>query len=380
MSSLHDYLVYLELNGQSVHMVRTDGSEHQQLFQTYCENPDGVALDLSAFDRTGDPKDIVVWWGNMGLSTPCVEERDGADYHAPNASLIRAPLLGGDGSSKRLPLLPPADLRTPTGEKITAPQRLVTTAKQVQVTRDGRDLFFCDREGHTVRKYSLDTNEVIPLVCMDEVLQRHHDIPIKPNSDEDKMRYCVGIALDESRDYLFFTVKGPSKGGQGTIYAAPYHFATRNLSASQADANKGVEGVIPARDVSALRGNLPEPIDLLLDSKEGYLYWTDRGDDAKGGNSLNRATLHYNDLGKPVLGEVEVLITGFNEAIGLTWGARLEEQLSPARLQDTCKDDLRRYIYVTDIGGNIFRCDMKTRTKEAIHTGGAMTGIEFVRM
>ncbi|KPA76155.1 hypothetical protein ABB37_07919 [Leptomonas pyrrhocoris] len=200
----------------------------------------------------------------------------------------------------------------------------------------------------------------------------------KPNSDEDKARFCVGITLDEPHNHIFFTIKGPSKGGKGRILAAPYYFKRRNLPSVTAATSSAAEGVIDPSHVVTLHRNLPEPIDLLLDAQGGYLYWTDRGDDAAGGNSLNRATVSYQRNGQPQLGPVEVLITGFTEAIGLSWPFSHLESIAASAASD---ESLRKHIYVTDMG-HLWRCDVEAKTKEAVYEcpeGHLLTGLEAVR-
>ena len=58
---------------------------------------------------------------------------------------------------------------------------------------------------------------------------------------------------------------------------------------------------------------LPEPIDLELDLKNRFLYWTDRGDPPRG-NTVNRAPLDADFNKRPA---PEILLTHLMEGIGI---------------------------------------------------------------
>lgn len=383
-----DLVVFLDVVGDAVNCIRGDGSDFKTLFTNHCVCPDGLALDLSEFKKSKDVNDVVAWWSNMGEMKPMEGEKDGGDWHATDGFPVRAELFGGDEAATRVAVARPRRLiRGGAPYEAARKGPLITTMKQVALTEDGKSLFFCDREGHCVRKYNIETHEVVPLVSIDALLavengmpeERAHATPVKPNSDEDKARMCVGIALDEPHNQIFFTIKGPSKGGKGRILAAPYHFKLRNLPSLAAAKSSAAEGIIDPRRVATLHRNLPEPIDLLLDAQESYLYWTDRGDDAAGGNSLNRASVSYLRNGQPQLGPVEVLLTGFTETIGVAWPFSHRDSISAAKASN---DSLRKYMYVTD-KGHVWRCDVKAKTKEVIYEceeGHMFTGVEAVRL
>ncbi|AYU77831.1 hypothetical protein, unknown function [Leishmania donovani] len=382
-----DIIIFLDALENTVNSIRGDGSAKKTLFTTGCVCPDGVGLDLSAYKDSKNPDDIVAWWGNMGAMKPCPGQKDGADWHDADGFLVRAPLFGGDAAVKRVEMTAPRSLIRGTAA-FQAPgyPPLVTTVKQVALSRNGRAVFFCDREGHGVKKYNVDTKEVVPLLSSDVLAALADGLTeeearaslVEPNSDEDKCRFCVGITLDEKHNQIFFTLKGPSKGGKGRILAAPYYFQRRHLASITAANTSTSEGVIDPKTVVTLLDHLPEPIDLLLDSEENYLYWTDRGDDAAGGNSLNRAPVTYDPCsGQPQLGERELLIRGFNEAIGLAWAANLVDCMRLPKNKET----LRQYMYVTDMR-HLWRCDLKARTKEVVYKCGprnVLTGVEVLR-
>ncbi|MGW7674094.1 hypothetical protein ACWGJX_44645 [Streptomyces sp. NPDC054775] len=157
----------------------------------------------------------------------------------------------------------------------------ITTGKQL--TSDGTWLYWGDREGCRVTRVRLDGSDLTDLVV---------------NGGRGILDQCVGVAVDPTDGYLYWSQKGPAKGGQGRILRAPLTLAP---------------GESPARrsGIEVLWDGLPEPIDLEL--CDGSLYWTDRGA-APAGNSLNRAPIPASGCpGTPP----EILADGFREAIGL---------------------------------------------------------------
>jgi hypothetical protein len=116
--------------------------------------------------------------------------------------------------------------------------------------------------------------------------------------DSSLLQECVGVAVDPVRGHLYWTQKGPAKGGQGRIFRAGLEIPSGETASDRTD-------------IEVLWEHLPEPIDLEI--RGDWLYWTDRGAPPKG-NTLNRAPV-------PASGEKgtdpEVLADGFREAIGL---------------------------------------------------------------
>jgi hypothetical protein len=118
-------------------------------------------------------------------------------------------------------------------------------------------------------------------------------------------------------------------------------------------------------DIKCILYGLPEPIDLKVDEKNGRLYWTDRGE-LPWGNTLNRVDL--NDEGLPILEDPTILpsklvITrGFHEAIGLQ------------------VDEKNSRVYVTDLGGGVYSCDLDGKNKKTIYQDDkrAFTGLALL--
>ncbi|MFF4168650.1 hypothetical protein [Streptomyces sp. NPDC001744] len=250
--------------------------------------PDGRVRTLT--DHAGDAPDGIVvesgavYWTTMGVPTsdPDTPGEAGHDFSRPNGGLHALDL---DGGSPREVL----------------PQGALTTGKQL--TGDGAGtLYWGDREGHRVSRVRTDGSGLTDLV-------------VNPAGDG-IMAECVGVAVDPARGHLYWTQKGPAKGGRGRILRAGLE-----IPAGETAANRS--------DVEVLWSDLPEPIDLHLDG--GWLYWTDRGA-PPAGNTLNRARV-------PEAGAAgqapEILADGFAEAIGLA------------------VDGEEGIAYVSDLGGHI---------------------------
>ncbi|MFF0144040.1 hypothetical protein [Amycolatopsis sulphurea] len=81
------------------------------------------------------------------------------------------------------------------------------------------------------------------------------------NEPDDTGTQGVGVAVDPA--HLYWTQKGPAKGGLGRIFRAGLEIPPGETAAFRTD-------------VETLWAHLPEPVDLEL--RGGYRYWTDRTD------------------------------------------------------------------------------------------------------
>jgi hypothetical protein len=131
------------------------------------------------------------------------------------------------------------------------------TPKQLTIAEKSKKLYWCDREGMRVMRSDLDGGNVETLVSNGDVENAEHRA--------DYLRWCVGIQVDEDAGHVYWTQKGPPKGGKGKILRCP-------INGTGSD-REGIE---------VLFDHLPEPIDLSLDLAEGWLYWTDRGEQVPG--------------------------------------------------------------------------------------------------
>jgi hypothetical protein len=246
-------------------------------------------VGILAEDAGPDPDGIVVesgvaYWTTMGQ--PWIDPAKGVGEAAQDFSRrnggVRAVNL--DGSGRR---------------DVLAPGR-ITTPKQLTSDSAGF-LYWGDREGCRVSRVRVDGSGLTDLIV---------------NSPAEVSQQCVGVAVDPAREHLYWTQKGPAKGGEGRIFRAGLTIP---------------DGETPERrsDIELLWSGLPEPIDLHLEGD--WLYWTDRGA-PPAGNTLNRAPIpEAGSLGKAP----EILAVGFAEAIGLAI------------------DATAGIGYVSDLGGHI---------------------------
>lgn len=163
-----------------------------------------------------------------------------------------------------------------------------TTGKQLAVDWSTGRLYFSDREGAAVKSVFLDGSDL-----RDEVVTATTDA-----GRRDIRNQCVGVTVDAVNGQLYWTQKGPAKGGVGQIL--------------RVSLERGDE-LPEARDIEVLWSGLPEPIDLEIDVEDGILYWTDRGLEPAG-NTFNKAAVPK--TGQPG-GEITILSKGFHETIGL---------------------------------------------------------------
>lgn len=235
------------------------------------------------------------------------------------------------------------DVRT-----LVAPGK-VNTPKQLVLDETAKKVYFCDREGLGVYRCNFDGSELEALILNGE-----------PTTPPDVSAWCVGITVAPSLGKFFWTQKGYSKSGQGRIFSANIDTPAGQSATSRDD----IQVVLPG---------LPEPIDLEIDETSNTLYWTDRGE-VPFGNSLNRARLDESGMPKTIMtasasftAEVqerkyEILTRNLNEAIGLKL------------------DFARGHIYLTDLGGSVYRCDLEGKSKERLYheDSRAFTGIALL--
>lgn len=228
------------------------------------------------------------------------------------------------------------DIRT-----IVAPGS-INTPKQLAIDHESKKIYFSDREGLSVFRCNFDGSDL-------ELLIKTGD-PENPEDKADFTKWCVGIAVAPKLGKFYWTQKGPSKGSQGRIFSADIATPT-GKSAQSRD------------DIACLLDRLPEPIDLEVDEETNTLYWTDRGE-LPFGNTLNKAQLNGAGLlEKPVSPRgYEILAKHFKEAIGLKL------------------DTKNNRIYVADLGGSIYQCDLDGGNKKVIHSDDhrAFTGINLL--
>jgi hypothetical protein len=282
-------LFLLELSGNRIHSMNPDGSDRKTIV-TDCHNPDGIAVDAEAGR---------IYWTNMGVP------------NLDDGSIETANLDGGY-------------------RRVIVPQGVTFTPKQIHLEKDEGKLYWCDREGMRVMRANLDGSHVETLV---ETGRGDAD-------RRDQTRWCVGITIDPQLDKIYWTQKGPTKGGLGRLCRA-------NIEPPK--------GESPANrsDIEVLFDQLPEPIDLELDLANRVLYWTDRGDPPRG-NTVNCVPVDKNAV-------PEILITHLMEGIGIAL------------------DIPGNRMFVTDFAGSVYSADLDGKNeRNFLYAQGNLTGIAYV--
>ena len=223
----------------------------------------------------------------------------------------------------------------------SAPKTLVPrggtfTPKQIKLV--GATLYWADREGMRIMRANRDGSDVETLVE-----SGHGDADRR-----DARHWCVGIAVDAARGQIYWTQKG--SGGNGRIFRAHLEVPAGETPATRTD-------------IETLFDGLPEPIDLDLDLTARLMYWTDRGDPPRG-NTVSRAPMDPPRGVDPARRtDQQILFGGLEEGIGIAL--------------DTAHDRM----FVTDLGGNVFRAHLDGSNHETILTGqGTLTGMAYTSL
>lgn len=262
------------------------------------QTPDGIGVD---------DKNKRVYWTHMGKLT----SGENADDNDGSISSVNF-----DGS----------------GQRVIIPAGKTFTPKQLTLDVANNFIYWSDREGMRVMRSALDGSNITVLVQTGS----------GEEDRKDATKHCVGIAADAAAGFIYWTEKGPAKGGVGRILRAAI-----DLPVGETAQNR--------TDIEVLYEKLPEPIDLEIDGVNGYLYWTDRGAGPLG-NTLNRAKLASIGKSKP-----EVIGSGHQEIIGLA--------IAPDH----------DAVFTADLGGTIRRFDLLTGSGSVVYKGSPMlTGIAIL--
>lgn len=205
----------------------------------------------------------------------------------------------------------------------------VHTPKQLTIDHQNEKLYFCDREGLRVMRCNLDGTE-------HETIVQTGDWKSQKDA-ADQTNWCVGISVNNKEGKFYWTQKGLSKGGKGRILRA-------NLQMP-----KG-ESASKRTDIETLFSGLPEPIDMDIDSDTETLFWTDRGDPPMG-NTLNSVQL----------GEIKGLKEGEKNPKYNVLARQLHEAIGLK------VDKINKHIYLTDLGGTVWRCNIDGKDKQKIY-------------
>jgi hypothetical protein len=289
-------LFVLDLSGDRVFSIKPDGSDERELVRGFARHPDGIVVDVEAGH---------IYWTDMGV----FDRNDGR--------IERADLNGGN-------------------RKVIIPEGATFTPKQVTLDKAHGKLYWSDREGMRVMRANLDGSNIETLV------ERG-----RGDADRaDATRWCVGIAVDAENGKIYWTQKGPSKGGKGRIFRANLDIPPGQTAADRTD-------------IELLFDHLPEPIDLEIDRARHMLYWTDRGDPPKG-NSVSRFPI---DGGARQGDAAEIVMIHLMEGIGISLDAPHDR------------------MFLTDFAGSIYsaRLDGSDR-RTLVQAEGNLTGIAYAEV
>src|SRR6266705_212821 len=290
-------LFFLDGSGGRILSVKPDGSDKKVIVTAVGPIPDGIVVDAEAGH---------IYWTNMGNPIKNDGFIERADLDGKNRTMI-----------------------VPEGETFTP--------KQLHLEKKSGKLYWCDREGMRVMRCNLDGSKVETLIDSSKG---------DPRPGPDATKWCVGITVDPERGKIYWTQKGPTKGGSGRIFRANVEIPEGETAANRSD-------------IEVFFDKLPEPIDLELDLENRVLYWTDRGDSPRG-NTVNRASIDADFKKHPA---PDILFTHLEEGIGIAL------------------DFKGNRMFVTDLAGNIFSAKFDgTETKPLLVAQGNLTGIAYAEI
>jgi hypothetical protein len=289
-------LFFLEASGGRIHSANADGSD-RKIIVTDCRIPDGIVVDVEAGH---------IYWTNMGV---------------PNRN---------DGSIER------ADLDGQNRVTIIGEGKTFTP-KQLHLEKKSRKLYWCDREGMRVMRANLDGSSI-------ETLVDSSNGDARPGTDLTK--WCVGITVDPDRGQIYWTQKGPDDAGKGRLFRAKIDIPKGETAGNRTDIEVQFDG-------------LPEPIDLEVDLKNRFIYWTDRGDPPRG-NTVNRASIDADFSKHPT---PDILLTHLMEGIGIAL------------------DFKGNRMFLTDLAGTIYSARLDGSEKKPLLVAqGNLTGIAYAEI
>ena len=284
-------LFVVEINAGRIHAMNSDGSDKKTIV-TNCHLPDGIVVDAEARH---------IYWTNMGVP------------NLDDGSIERADLDGGN-------------------RRVIVPQGVTHTPKQIHLDKENSKLYWCDREGMRVMRANLDGSQVETLVETGR-------------GDKDRLdetRWCVGIALDPKFGKIYWTQKGPLKGGLGRLCRANI-----NIPNGESPANRS--------DIEVLFDRLPNRSTSSSIWTNRLLYWTDRGDPPRG-NTVNRTPIDKKAV-------PEILITHLMEGIGIAL------------------DVPGNRMFVTDLAGSLYSADLDgKKERNFLYAQGNLTGIAYAEI
>lgn len=293
-------LYFLDLGGGRIITTRTDGTDLKVVSSGHHSLVDGIAVDKAAG---------YIYFSNMGTTV----RADGS---------IQRMSLGGGGLTTLV-----------GGGKTHTPKQLTL----VDMGAGQKKLYWGDREGMKLMRANVDGSQLETVV------------DTKGSACKDKeCKWVVGVAVDVAGGWVYWTQKGSTSAGEGTLNRAPIAIK---------------DGETPSKrsDIQVLLTGLPEPIDLQWVKETGTIYWTDRGH-LENGRSVNRLAVGSAKSKAEITAKMQTIFTGMGDAIGLA------------------VDHAGNKVWATDLGGGLWTSDLEGQGKKKIGSGlGALTGLDFVQ-
>jgi hypothetical protein len=216
--------------------------------------------------------------------------------------------------------------------KTIVPEGGTFTPRQVHLERNR--LYWSDCEGMRVMRCHLDGSEIEVLMDTSQG---------EPRPGKDTTKWCVGITVDGDGGKFYWTQKGGGGVRLGRICRANI-----DIRPGEAAANR--------TDIELLFDGLPEPADLMLDARNRFIYWIDRGE-ARRENTVSRASIDADFTKRPAS---KILLTHLME------GTRIALDLAGNRM------------FLIDLAGTVYSAHLDGSEKKPLLVAqGKLTGIAY---
>jgi DNA-binding beta-propeller fold protein YncE len=294
-------LYFLDMRGARILTTKTDGTDMKVVSSGHRNAVDGIAVDKAAG---------YIYFSNMGSALG----------------------IGNTGSIQRMKLDGSGLTTLVGGGKTHTPKQLIL----VDMGAGQKKLYWGDREGMKVMRSNVDGSQLETVVDTKNA-----------ECEDSACKMVVGVAVDVAGGWVYWTQKGGTSAGEGSLNRAPLTI-------------KAGESAERRSDIQVLLTGLPEPIDLRWVKETGTIYWTDRGH-LQGGNSVNRLAVGGAKSKAEITAKKQVLYTGLSDGIGIA------------------VDYTGKSVYATDLAGALWKSDLEGGGKKKIGSGfGTLTGLDFV--
>ncbi|KAF2433099.1 YWTD domain-containing protein [Tothia fuscella] len=293
-------LYYLDQREGRIQSCKPDGTDTKTIATELRSVPDGIAVDRAAG---------LIYFSNMGRSAGSGARGSIQSVKLDGTGLATIVAVGKTHTAKQL------TLATVGGKKM---------------------LYWGDREGMKVMRCNVDGSGLEVVV----------DTAGAKCAGSPQCKHVVGVAVDAENGFVYWTQKGGSSAGEGSIHRAGISLPAGATAASRPD-------------VQNLLTGLPEPIDLRWVKETGTLYWTDRAT-SPGGNSVNRLQIANGASPVQISATKQMLFNGIGAGIGIA------------------VDVAGKQLWATSLNGGLYSSDLEGKGKKQIGRGlGLLVGIDF---